>query len=236
MKLYRYSSITEHTKDNLKNNQIYFRSPHFFNDPYEFIFKFEIADEIYIDFLKIVYGDQFKVFLEKGMSKLEVLKHTRDHYFGQMYKLLGAVCFSENENNDIMWAHYGDNHRGICIEYDTTIPPLDLCEKIIYVNHVFPLSISDASDIEGQLAIKIGEAFLRKHILWNYEKEWRILSGADTLVHYPSEAIKSITFGFFCDKQNKQKIIELTSHLDIKYYGIVRSKDHYLTKKITYNK
>ena len=27
-------------------------------------------------------------------------------------------CFSEDNDNLLMWAHYGDNHRGICVEYD----------------------------------------------------------------------------------------------------------------------
>ncbi len=236
MSLYKYSAITKHTKENLMNNLIYFQSPSFFNDPYEFIFKFEVADQIYIKFLKLVYGDQYKFFLEKGMSKSEVLEHTRDHYFGQMCKLLGAVCLSEDDNNDLMWAHYGGNHHGICIEFDAEITPFHLCQKVHYINDVFCLSINTVSNLQEQLEIEIGAAFLRKSKIWSYEKEWRILSEAYSIEPYPAKAIKSITFGFFCEKESKQEIINLTSHLNIKYYEIVRSKDHYLTKKIEYNK
>ena len=231
MSLYRYSTITEYTKKNLLNNELYFQTPNLFNDPYEFIFKFDVSDNSYNHFLKLIYGDKYKFFIEKGKPKKEVLEYTRDHYFGQMYQLIGAVCFTEHENNDLMWAHYGDKHRGICIEYDRKIHPFDLCRRIEYTDKVFCLSINDTVNIEEQLKIKIHEAFLRKSNLWNYEKEWRIVSEAHTLISYPPEAIKSITFGFFCGQKNKEEIYKATSHLNIDYYEIVRSKNYYWAKK-----
>src|SRR5207253_3097370 len=29
----------------------------------------------------------------------------------------GICCFSEEYNNPLLWSHYGDQHRGICIGY-----------------------------------------------------------------------------------------------------------------------
>ena len=29
-----------------------------------------------------------------------------------------CLCLSENNSSVLMWSHYADNHKGICIEYD----------------------------------------------------------------------------------------------------------------------
>ena len=29
-----------------------------------------------------------------------------------------SACFSQDNDNAPMWAFYGDNHKGICIEYN----------------------------------------------------------------------------------------------------------------------
>lgn len=231
MKLYKYVSINENTKFNLKNDQIYLKSPVDFNDPYEFIFKFNINDVIYFDFLKLIYGDEYIKFIENKLSKEEVLAYTRDYYYSDSWDLLGAVCFTENENDDIMWSHYGGNHKGICIEYDKTKHPFNLSEKVKYVNEVANIEINNLSYFETQILKKFKEVFLRKNTIWNYENEWRLLSQANSFQKYLPDAIKSITFGFFCDEKSKTEIHEVTDHLKIKYFDVVRSKDSYKIEK-----
>jgi Protein of unknown function (DUF2971) len=41
----------------------------------------------------------------------ELTKATRD--------ALRVGCFSERRDSILMWSHYADHHRGICIEYET---------------------------------------------------------------------------------------------------------------------
>ncbi len=31
---------------------------------------------------------------------------------------IGVICFSSNYDNILMWSHYANNHKGICIEFD----------------------------------------------------------------------------------------------------------------------
>jgi hypothetical protein len=232
LNFYKYTSINEHSINNLKNDQIYLQSPVNFNDPYEFIFKFKINDKIYIDFLKLIYGDKYLEFIDKRITKEEALAHTRDHYFPEAQKMIGAACFTENENDDIMWAHYGGNHKGICIEYDRTKHPFCLCEQVKYVNEVISIEIENLSDFETESPKIFNEVFLRKNFIWKYEKEWRLLSEANSIVKYLPDAIKSITFGFFCDEKSKSEIYESTAHLDIKYFELVRSKDSYIIQRL----
>ena len=48
--------------------------------------------QIYIDFLRKQFSDMFK-------------------------KNCGIACFTEQPDSLTMWAHYAENHRGICVEY-----------------------------------------------------------------------------------------------------------------------
>src|SRR6185369_16167015 len=42
----------------------------------------------------------------------------------------GVLCFSRSWSHPLLWSHYADKHRGICLGFD--IPDDDL-ENVIYV-------------------------------------------------------------------------------------------------------
>ncbi|MEJ7736585.1 MAG: DUF2971 domain-containing protein [Chitinophagaceae bacterium] len=68
-----------------------------------------------------------------------------------------------------MWAHYGDNHKGVCLEFDATI-----AESTIRINPVVYNSESiPAIDKMDDYCPKI---LLRKDEEWGYENEWRIIA------------------------------------------------------------
>jgi len=129
-----------------------------------------------------------------------------------------------------MWAHYGGNHKGICIEYDKDKHPFNLCQRVKYVNDVYVIKISDLKDYKTQ-PTNYEDVFIRKNSIWSYEKEWRLIYKANEAVGYFPDAIKAITFGFFCDEESIDEIKKSTSHLNIKYYKVVRARDVYLTSK-----
>lgn len=60
--IYKYTRICDLSLANLEQNKLYTQSPNMFNDPYEFIFRFEVPDEQMVDFLKHMYGDGYKKF------------------------------------------------------------------------------------------------------------------------------------------------------------------------------
>lgn len=79
--IYKYTKIYENTLKNLENNVLYAQSPNMFNDPYEFIFRFDVPNDYLIDFIKLIYGDGYVGFLQMKSSKKEILNYTRDYYF-----------------------------------------------------------------------------------------------------------------------------------------------------------
>lgn len=44
----------------------------------------------------------------------------RDTIYEHWSKNLAMLCASTEWHSPVMWAHYGDKHRGVCIGFDTT--------------------------------------------------------------------------------------------------------------------
>ena len=97
-----------------------------------------------------------------------------------------ASCFTEISPNEdsLMWHHYADNHRGICLKYNTSMIPHHLTEKI--ENNFFPQfgfihPVSYEKNItfnggDGKIFDEIiTRSILIKNEKWAYEKEWRIV-------------------------------------------------------------
>ncbi|MGY4505251.1 hypothetical protein ACVWYH_009208 [Bradyrhizobium sp. GM24.11] len=80
----------------------------------------------------------------------------------------GLLCFSEDWTDPVLWAHYGDRHRGICLGFDVQD---GLARKINYQK----TRLSDV-DARDKSASEILDALLyTKYKSWEYEQEWRIL-------------------------------------------------------------
>jgi hypothetical protein len=89
---------------------------------------------------------------------------------------IGVCCFSDTFENDLMWAHYAGEYRGICVKYSAH----DLRDGLpdVYAVRVqYDIQIPILSDHETpdrqQAAIK---ALSSKKSDWYYEREWRLLT------------------------------------------------------------
>lgn len=85
----------------------------------------------------------------------------------------GIHCFfSEIPNSALMWAHYADNHKGFCIEYDVDM------EKAVGLFEV-EYSSKPPTPSPTEFIFSPEETFSRivttKRIEWHYEKEWRLV-------------------------------------------------------------
>ena len=104
----------------------------------------------------------------------DIIEHIKDFCY--------LKCFSESENDTIMWGHYADSGKGICIEYDLKL----LSQNSKILSSLFPVYY----DTERKLKTLLAECASEeknlwqkdaKHLLWikdkrwKSEKEWRII-------------------------------------------------------------
>jgi len=86
--------------------------------------------------------------------------------------MYNICCFCAENDNDIMWAHYANQHTGFCIAYGikelnnnlthSTFPVIYSAKCHLYIN--------DIDDINGSICMNM---LTVKSPDWSYEKEWR---------------------------------------------------------------
>lgn len=110
----------------------------------------------------------------------------------ELSKTKGLICFSKYWKNPILWSHYADRHRGICLGFDISD---DILEKVRYVGkRIHSNGAIDFSLIKKLLATKF------KH--WSYEQEYRAYIDLD-----PENQENGLYFMKFSDKMALKSVI-----------------------------
>lgn len=128
----------------------------------------------------------------------------------------GVICFSRANHDPVLWAHYADRHRGVCLGFEV---PDDFVKQVQYIKK--PMKITKAGDL---VATKDGKEFdgdilTAKYENWAYENEWRAIvdlgkaACESDLYFYPfskSLVLREVFLGACCDLPIK-KIREVVS-------------------------
>lgn len=75
----------------------------------------------------------------------------------------GMVCFSQHWHNPVLWAHYAERHKGLCIGFDV---PGECTQPVTYIEHPIKLIHLDYDMANRML--------FTKYEHWRYEEELRI--------------------------------------------------------------
>jgi hypothetical protein len=109
---------------------------------------------------------------------------------------IGIGSFCEAHDNELMWAHYADQFRGICIAYDFRRLIAELADDVYFarMNYAERLPIVGLSRREPEiLAMRV---LSYKNHRWGYEREWRMFAPTVGAIHYKSrKAIRRVHLG-----------------------------------------
>jgi hypothetical protein len=121
----------------------------------------------------------------------------------------GVCCFAGNESNLLMWSHYSNSHRGVCLKFDALkdldffVFPLPVNYQLEYPNYNH---LGDRQDILKSL-------ILTKSEHWKYEEEQRVLKPNKVGLHqFKKPALVEIIFGCKCTDEDIKKYIELAKN------------------------
>lgn len=139
---------------------------------------------------------------------------------------MGICSLSEIKDSQIMWEKYADQSKGYCVEYDMQgYNDLELLYPVVYQdvreNHVVTCILGAfigqmVHDISyGSVEFDASQymrLFLTKDMIWEYQKEWRLLGAAGQKLRAPTirtiymgkqaSAIDKIRMTEFCRKKN----------------------------------
>lgn len=122
----------------------------------------------------------------------------------------GVCCFSDTYGSALLWSHYGDQHRGICIGYTTDRIPAPQPERVIYGgNRCIKTSLLLSAFLREEPAAKRRlerDVLLRKAKDWSYESEWRLIGRSG--VQESPLLMKEITFGLRCPRAVRHAVVK----------------------------
>lgn len=211
--IYKYSRFNDGIDKILINQSLKFSNPTTYNDP------FDCNEKL----LNIAYSDKLvdqtiaKIGLGLSRQQRRELKrewsnpanfHKIMREVRQEYKL---ACFSETNDEVLMWSHYAESHSGICIGFNFPYhyeSKFILC-SVKYLNEILPI---DAQTDKLRIILYW---LTTKSIAWSFEKEIRAITKAQIVgdhefVNYDPKYIKEIIFGCkVSDNQIKESLHKL---------------------------
>jgi len=216
MKLYQYRPINEYTQKILTHNELFFNSPDNFNDPYDTYFDIE---------------------------GINITSKKKDNMLNAVREKTRICCFSRRCDNILMWSHYADKHKGLCIEFDTLYDSNDITWKklklkVNYKNNELSKLNLGVDSHEGDKHLR--EVFAKKSVHWKYEKETRLIKiqgENEKFLKYvytcSSKAITGVIFGAKMAYKDKVEYFNLNLikdkkvHSKFKFYEATISKTKY---------
>ncbi|WOH37679.1 DUF2971 domain-containing protein [Thalassotalea fonticola] len=206
-KLYKYESFTVQSLLNLKTQTVYFAPPSGFNDPYDCALKAQLDEptDLEIERLREIYLAkswpkhvidelESRPIKELKPTLLRAARQASEQIIDKFIQSRGVSCFSEVNDELLMWAHYADKYTGFCLEFTTDNELFEKAKKIEYVEQIPKLNIKSIyADGNRNEMLNL---FCTKSKSWNYEREWRVIHGeAGTAYTYSTESLTGVYFG-----------------------------------------
>ena len=105
-----------------------------------------------------------------------VLEATRKKHIATMH---GVLCFSRSWNNILMWSHYADQHKGICLGFDVPDGEGKFMEMKYLNELVFAPDLSGLPREQKRPFFDL--LYTGKYGGWSYEEEIRVFATRDRL-------------------------------------------------------
>lgn len=234
--LYKYRDW-KHPKHKriITSNEIYFTSSINFNDPFDsnIDLRYDLATEPQIlQYYKKHFKKAFPELedtkinkmaayaLNKGYYKdpgqLKILKH---YLQSKREKEFGICTLSATNKNILMWSHYSNKHKGICVGFDTKQllkyrKEIGVEEGIIFelfkvkYSKNYPILVPSGSSADDFIVL---EPFKIKSDKWEYEKEYRLIliTGTNLSIQLPSSIITVVIMGCKMSWEHKEELISI---------------------------
>jgi hypothetical protein len=142
----------------------------------------------------------------------------------------GIYSLSKVNDDELLWAHYGESHQGFCIEYDYEKlfsfeeREGSLTVDVAYSSSIPVLKFEDLNKKQLFVQKVIGS----KSEKWKYEQESRILTSTFGLHEYDFRAVKAIYFGLRMLSEKKDELMRCLQGRNIKYYQMKHRDGSYL--------
>ena len=228
---FKFREINKYLIDALVNGTIYFASPRQLNDPFD----------CRVDIKK----SATQAIGQLSGKKKQILTKlaSMDGYLDQIQKdtsNVGVCSFSLILNDSLLWAHYANQHRGLCLTYDFPESFLNNPDEILGVAPVgyednsmtkwfidnTPTEETDFKEFTLEIVKKV--LTIKSHA-WGYEKEVRIIRMESGPFDIEKRYLKQVCFGLDTTESDIDLIRKLVDYAgySVKYCNIERCQSDF---------
>lgn len=238
--LYKYQRISDLSLASLADASVWASIPRDFNDPFDCALQVcpaKLSPEILADLRARDLGLISEIESDMASAGLadtdiaERIEHTyrsaiEDAFTRACAEVLGAwgvVCLCERHDDILMWSHYTDGHRGMCLEFDTKEEPFSWSRPVSYVPRAPEVDPRLVLDHATSARTVLDPLILSKYEAWQYEREWRIVMrrGAGPVKYYP-RALRAVYFGAATAASQRSQVIQALSGRDVRFFLMER--------------
>lgn len=249
--LYKY--LNPHRADVIENLSIRFSQPSALNDPFEATALIELSQIVSFNFEQEFEAmvneegldrndpeyqtlkEEVVAELEEHLAKIIHPKKVGDEIMERMEYAQGVLSLSRTKESLLMWAHYGDSHKGYALGFDENHEFFEVRDmmgrptapkNVVYTTQRVQI---DASRDDYREAI-----LCTKSLEWAYEEEVRVFrtfgrkfsdferntKGQIHLFPIPPDCIREVYFGANCDTRTQKRILAAIDRhkLNVKVY------------------
>ncbi|ELT7571668.1 DUF2971 domain-containing protein [Vibrio cholerae] len=212
--IFKYREFTKSSIELLVNQELWFAKPDTLNDPFE-------CQMMMPEMLESIWRHH-------EVEQKEREKITQ--FLTERLDEVGICSFSKTRQNQLMWAHYADEHKGFCIgfseralmqdihpvhsatvEYQDELPYKGVIERIKYFE-VHPQSEPSFQNSPYSIAGDILSSSIGiKYTNWSYEKEVRLVKMKFGAYKFHPSSVVSIAFGLRMGERDKTTLRKLLS-------------------------
>lgn len=167
----------EYTRQIIVEGKVKFSHPNDFNDPFDCKPVVRIERDMrkvrryYLTLLKE------RTNLTRQQRRTEAARRLklpdREHYY-RIFNDALIFCLCAEHEHVLMWSHYANHHRGVCVRFGFSRSEPLLCQ-ILPVKYQVERPVLDWVSDRGSPEGLVDSVLLAKADHWAYEREWRIV-------------------------------------------------------------
>ncbi len=218
--LFRFRSVNEYLWQELEFSEFYCCSPFKLNDPFDCRIDWRRAIERTLLLPQLPAHQRATLrAIHQGFENREPSDNS------------GICCFSVNMENHLMWSHYADAWRGVCLYYEIpqdyfwdrypapTNADLNATTFFVggtpvrYQEDAFAgwLAVGDFSEPlpDAPVSNAAAKILSSKAPAWAHEKEFRIVTNREGALKFEPEFLKQVTFGLGASARHREMITRM---------------------------
>jgi len=214
---FKYRSLNENFYRTIKASEIWFAPPRTLNDPFDC--NVAVMKAVRIAMERCNGAKKVDLLRLLNAGTLHGVRDIFEHMNSNGVTKLGIFSLSHETENPLLWAHYSDNHEGVCLIYQFNKSFVWSQENKVlafpYVNYsmeplidFFMHGFFETTKIRDLLFEVLKIVITLKSPEWSYEREVRMVRNGSGAVTIPKSFLSGVIFGVRVGQKKKEELID----------------------------